>query len=149
MRLIDKLFNNFLLKIFSLILAVATWFYVFDLVDTDSISGKKESLEQVLERYNFTAKEVPVRPVFTGTSPQGYRIVYENVKVVPQNMVVFGPLEAVNAASEVRTDAIDTSEYTRSTKLILGVRSDVKFLRLKDKVVDVYLPIEHVQSDKE
>ena len=147
MRIVDKVFNNFLLKIFSLILAVATWFYVFDLVNTDSATGKKETLEQVLERYDFTAKEVPVRPVFSGASPQGYRIVYENIKVVPASVVVFGPFESVNAASEVRTDKIDISEYTRSTKLTLGVRSDVRFLRLKDKVVDVYLPVERVQSN--
>lgn len=149
MRIIDKIFNNFLLKVFSLILAVATWFYVFDLVDTDSMPGKKETLEQVLERYEFTAKEVPVRPVFSGASPSGYRVIYENIKVVPADMVVFGPLESVNAASEVRTDDIDVSEYTRSIKLTLGVRSDVKFLRLKDKVVDVYLPVERVQSEKQ
>ena len=148
MRITDKVLNNFLLKIFSLILAVVTWFYVFDLVNTDSAAGKKETLEQVLERYNFTAKEVPVRPVFSGASPQGYRVVYENIKLVPPSVVVFGPFESVDAAREVRTDKIDISEYTRSTKLTLGIHTDVKFLRLKDKVADVYLPIERLQPNK-
>ncbi len=56
-------FNNFLAKIISLILAVLTWFYVFDLINSDSFHQKKESVEDIFSRYKFVVKEVAVKPV--------------------------------------------------------------------------------------
>ena len=149
MKIFDLLVNNFWLKIFSLMLAVATWFYVFDLVDSDLAVTRKQSLEQMMGRYNFITREVPVKPFFMGRSPEGFRVVFEKVKVDPSSIVIFGPQEVVNAVNALRTDTIDIGEYTRSTKLSLGVQSDVKLLRFKDKFVDVYVPVERIPEEKQ
>ncbi|MBU1084588.1 MAG: YbbR-like domain-containing protein [Candidatus Omnitrophota bacterium] len=138
------IFNNFFAKIISLALAVATWFYVFDLVNKDSFSQKNETIEDVFSRYKFVVKEVPVKPVFTGKSPEGYRVAFDKVKIEPDKISVFGPEEAVAGLEGLQTDRINLGEYTRSVKLSLGLNSDVKFLRINDKVVDVYIPVEPI-----
>lgn len=148
MKAFDFIANNFWLKIFSLILAVATWFYVFDLVDSDLANSRKQTLEQMMGRYNFVTKEVPVRPFFMGKSPEGFRVIFEKIKVDPSSIVIFGPQEVVNAVNALRTDTIDLGEFTRSAKLSLGVQSDVKLLRFQDKFVDVYVPVEHIRDDR-
>jgi YbbR domain-containing protein len=146
MRIVDIIMHNFWLKIISLVLAVATWFYVFDLVTSDSFSKKKETVEDVFARYQFTVKEVPVRPVFAGKAPEGYKIIFDKIKVVPSSISIFGPEEIIEDVEELRTERINLGEYTRSVKLQLGVRSDVKLLQFEDKVVDVYIPVEKVEG---
>ncbi|MFH1836819.1 MAG: YbbR-like domain-containing protein [Candidatus Omnitrophota bacterium] len=136
------IFNNFLAKIISLVLAVATWFYVFDVVNRDSFIQKKETVEEVFSRYKFVMKEVPVKPVFEGRSPEGYKTIFEKVKIEPAIISVFGPEEIVEDLDGLETETINLGEYTRSIKLSLGLQSDIKFLSINDKVVDVYLPIE-------
>ncbi len=148
MRIKNMIVNNFWLKVFSLILAVATWFYVFDIVNKDSHLKKDETAEEIFQRYKYSVKEVPVKPVFTGRSPEGYRINFEKVKIEPATMHVFGPEEVIKDAEELTTERIDLNEYTRSSHIQVGVESDIKFLKFDEKLIDVYLPVETVNGDK-
>ena len=149
MRLGNLIFNNFWPKVISLALAVATWFYVFDLINTDSFLQKKETMEDVLARYKFVVKEVPVKPVFSGKSPEGYRVAFEKVLVKPSKIAVFGPEDMLEGLTELRTDKINLGEYTRSTHLELGLESDTKFLQIQSNAVDVYIPIESIGGSRE
>ncbi len=146
MSLAQLVFRNFWPKVFSLALAVATWFYVFDLVNTDTYQ-KKETIEELISKAGFIAKDLPVKTVFTGKTPEGYRVVFEKIKIDPQQISILGPETLVEKVSELKTDRIDLSEYTRSTILSLGLRTDVKALDLKDKVVEVVLPIEKINDE--
>ena len=139
--------NNFWPKLISLILAVATWFYVFDLINNDAFVQRKETLEDVFSQYKFVTKEVPVKPVFMGRSPEGYRVVFEKVIVKPSNITIFGPKVVVENVDDLKTDKINIGEYTRSVKLELGIHSNAKFLQTQNKVVEVYLPVEPVTED--
>ncbi len=147
MKLGKIVFNNFWPKVIALVLAIATWFYVFDLVNTDSFLQKKETVEEMLSRFEFTLKEVPVKPVFTGRSPEGYQAIFEKVIVDPSKVTLFGPGEILDGVSELRTEPIDVSEYTKSARLEAKVGSDVKALNFKDKTVYVYLPVEPVAKN--
>ncbi|MFH1665621.1 MAG: YbbR-like domain-containing protein [Candidatus Omnitrophota bacterium] len=144
MRIKDIIFNNFLAKAIALIFAIGTWFYVFDLVNSDSFSQKSETLDDFFSKYTFITKEAPVKPVFFGKSPEGYRVAFDKVKVVPSSIAIFGPEDIVAEVSELRTDKIDLSEYTRSVKITPGLHSGSKFLGFGNKTVDVYLPVEPV-----
>ncbi|MGB3114074.1 MAG: YbbR-like domain-containing protein, partial [Candidatus Omnitrophota bacterium] len=103
---------------------------------------KRQALEEVLERYNFMLKEVPVRVVFSGNAPEGYRVVYEKVQVNPSSIAIYGPEELIGKVEELKTDVVNIGEYTRSTQLRLGISADIKPLEFKEKFVEVYIPIE-------
>jgi YbbR domain-containing protein len=148
MNIKSMILHNFWLKVLSLVLAVATWFYVFDLVNRDSHLQKSETAEEVFTRFQFGVKAVPVKPVFTGRTPEGYRVVFDKVKVDPAVIHIFGPEEVIEGVEELRTEKIDLGEYTRSAKLQLGIQPDVKFLKFNEKAVDVYLPVESIPRDK-
>lgn len=148
MKLANIIFNNFWAKLIALALAIATWFYVFDLVNSDMFSQRRETAEEVFLRYNFIMKELPVKPVFYGKSPEGYRVVYDKVKIEPSKITVFGPEEVLEDVAELETERISLGEYTRSATLRLGLRSDKKGLELKDKVVEVTLPVELITEKK-
>ncbi|MBU0684212.1 MAG: YbbR-like domain-containing protein [Candidatus Omnitrophota bacterium] len=147
MKLGSIIFNNFWPKIISLVLAVATWFYVFDLINSESFGQKKESAEDVFSRYKFIVKEVPVKPVFTGKVREGYKVDFNAVKIEPEKIAVFGPEEILAGVKELRTDKINLGEYTRSTNLRLGFNSDTKFLRIKSNAVNLHLPVEVDKSE--
>lgn len=138
--------NNFWAKVVTLAFAVATWFYVFDLMNSDPYTHRRESTEEMLSSFNFSLKEVPIKPVFYGKSPKGYRVLFEQVKVEPEKMTIFGPKSALDQVEELRTDRIDLREYTTSIQLRLGLSSDVKYINLDNKVVDVYLPVESIDN---
>ena len=142
MRITNLIFNNFWPKLISLVLAVATWFYVFDFVNTDSFPQKKETMGDVLGKYDFTVKTLPVKPVFTGKSPNGYRVAYDKVLVKPDNLSVFGPEEVLSGLTELRTEKRDLGEYTRSAHLRLGIMSEVDYLKIPENAVDVFIPVE-------
>ena len=89
MGLLNNVFHNFLPKILSLILAIATWFYVFDLVNSDSL--RKETVADILSQTNFIVKEVEVKPVFTGKTPNGYKVGFDDIKIHPRSVSIFGP----------------------------------------------------------
>ncbi len=144
----NSILNNFWAKFISLILAVATWFYIFDLVNSDSYMQRTETVEDVFSRYQFIMKEVPVKPVYFGRSPSGYRINFDKVVIKPAIIAVFGPEDIIGEVNELRTDKINLGEYTRSAQIRLGLKSDTKFLQLQDKIVDVFLPVESVEKDK-
>ena len=144
MKIVKIIVHNFWLKVISLILAIATWFYIFDLINPTTFVRQQETVEDILERYQFTIKEVPVRPVFTGKAPEGYRVAYDKVRITPQAIAVCGPVEVVQGVEELETDSIDLNTLERSTKLKLGVRSEERLLQFKDKEVEIYVPIERV-----
>lgn len=140
------IFHNFWPKIITFTLAIATWFYVFDVVNRDSFPQRSETAETVFSRYKFIVKDVPVKPLFFGKSPEGYRVLFDKVKIEPERMSIFGPEDLIGDIDEIRTDKINLGEYTRSVQLNLGVSSDVELLNLDDKIVDIYLPIKAIDS---
>ncbi|HNX90457.1 MAG TPA: YbbR-like domain-containing protein [Candidatus Omnitrophota bacterium] len=149
MKIFGFLTNNIWAKIVSLIFAIITWFYILDIMDHEVYAPKKEGIENLFTRYHFIVKEVPVRPSFAGTSPEGYRVVSEKIKMVPSTISILGPELVLDKINELRTDKIDLSGHTRSVTLRLGVHSNSKFLRLNDRFVDVFLPVEKLVSQKQ
>ncbi len=138
--------NNFWAKVVTLVFAIATWFYVFDLMNSDPYVYRRDNSEQMMSNFNFDLKEVPIKPVFYGKPPRGYKVEFDKVKVEPEKMTIFGPKEALDKVDELRTDRIDLREYTASVQLKLGISSDVKYINLKNTIVDVYLPVESTSS---
>ena len=111
MKIADGILHNLFPKLLSLILAIATWFYVFDLVNSDS--QRKETIADILTRTDFIVKEVPVKPVFTGKSPAGYKTNFDNITVKPSTVAIFGPEIIVSKVVELKTCLLYTSPSPR------------------------------------
>ncbi|MDD4956135.1 MAG: YbbR-like domain-containing protein [Candidatus Omnitrophica bacterium] len=148
MNLYKVIFNNVWAKLIALVLAIATWFYVFDLVNSDSFLQKSDDAEEAFFRNKFTMKELQIKPVFYGKSPDGYRVIFDKVVLDPSELAVFGPDNVLAGITELRTQKIDLNEYTRSTRLRVGIDADSGLLKLEDKVIDVYLPVESVSGKR-
>lgn len=129
-------------------LAVATWFYVFDLVNDESFRSRKETVDDVFSRYKFSSKELAVKPMLTGKAPTGYNISLNNITVTPSNISVFAPEDILVDLAELRTEMINLGEYTKTATVRVRVLSDNKFLNLKDKIVDVYIPVTAAQKEE-
>ncbi|KJJ83431.1 YbbR-like protein [Candidatus Omnitrophus magneticus] len=143
MKLFGFIFNNFLPKFFTLLLAVGTWFYVFDLIHNESFSIKKDVDPEFFGKSNFIFKPLSVRPLFSGALPKGYRIISNEMKINPPTIYVFGPSNLLENVYEIQTDKINLSEYTHPMKINTGFHSStIKFLKSNDKVVEIDLPVE-------
>jgi YbbR domain-containing protein len=143
------IFHNFWAKIICLVIAVATWFYVFDIVSEDYFGKKQETAQDVMSRYDFVIKELPVVPVFTGESPSGYVIDREQVKVTPSEISVYLPRELVGDVRQLQTEKVDIGEYTRSTWITRNIRSDLNIPDLEEEEVNIYIPVEKAGKGQE
>jgi YbbR domain-containing protein len=146
MKIVDIIVNNIWIKVLSLALAIATWFYVFDLVNIEP--KIKESVENVLSREDIIVKDVPVRLDFRGKSPAGYRVDHENVEITPASISIAGPENIINSIKDIRTDQVDISEFTRPVRMKLGLHSRFRSLKMGSGNVDIYLPVEKIIADE-
>lgn len=143
------IFHNFWAKFFTLILAIATWFYVFDLTNSgESFIQKKQTIEDLFAEYKFIVKDVTVKPVFYGKPPKGYQVLVDDVTVTPSTISIYGPEDIIRNVEDLKTEKIDIGEYTRTFNFEASLVSDNDMLKFKDKAVEVFVPVEPVK-DKE
>ncbi len=135
MRMFDSLRTNLLYKLVALILAVITYIYVQNEI---SSSGKFHN-QQFLKELDF--KVVPVRVVFKGEPPPGYRILTANVKVRPEKVVVMGKKEDLDKIMEISTQEIDVRKFTHTRTLYISLKP-VENAIIGDKgVIEVEIPV--------
>ncbi len=88
-------------------------------------------------------RNVPVRPVFTGTPPEGFRIETSKVRVRPPTVVVSGPESAVLATTEVETAPVDVSDLDRPARFHQRIVPPAKdHVTVNVKAVTVQVAIE-------
>ncbi len=131
--------NNFFPKIVCLVLAVVTWFYVFDIVNSDP--QKKETVEEVYARSTIIGKEVPVKLVFSGKTPVGYKVLYNKIVIKPSKIAIVGPDTIIDGIEELKTQRIYLGEYTRSVTLEVALEP-TKNLKMEDNLITAIIPIE-------
>ncbi len=149
MRIKNIIFHNFWAKFFSLVLAVTTWFYVFDLINSgESYAPKKQTIEDLFAKYKFIVKEVSVKPVFFGKPPQGYQVLFDDVTVTPAKISIYGPEDIMQNVEDLKTEKIYIGEYTRTFTLKVGLVSENKMLKFNDKTVEVYIPVKRLVDKK-
>lgn len=137
-------FYNFWAKIVTLILAIATWFYVFDMVNQDYTF--EQTLFRPAAEPEFTLKKIVVEPSFTGAPPRGYRARLDEVRVDPQHVHVLAPVTMIRRIDAIRTERIDLRKVTKSTKFSVGLTTDLDMLTLPEEKVEVYVPVSRVDD---
>lgn len=133
--------NNIGLKVLSLILACITWFYVFELTKGDS---EKTVLQKLILSTSYVYKKILIRPVFTGSIQNGYRLVEADIKVSPDAILAFAPARILSKKEFVNTQPIDLSEHTKSKTIEVELESILPTIKPEKIEVQVYLPIEKI-----
>lgn len=85
-------------------------------------------------------KSVPVRVVFSGTLPPGYKI--ESLKTKPEKVTVDGAESELKGVNEVTTEPIDVSDVHENFTLMVPLDYRGKFTSLKnDRSVEVEVQV--------
>ena len=136
--------NNFGLKLLSLFLAIATWFYI-----TSEFNKLKEEEEQTIFsmlQYDVVSKVVPIQLTIIGEVKKGYRIATDMIAVEPDTLMVVGPEKILNDVKFVRTVPLDVSEYDRNININLELAPIARGIAPKGKFTKVHIPIEKKET---
>ena len=137
--------NNFWLKVISLLLAVGTWFYVANLIES---SSEKRILAKMLPTYTkMISKKLNVEVVFAGKLPEGYNLVLEDVKVDPPYFVVAGPRFIINNVQKLETLPINISKYRKTDICKAQIAPISKSVDTEKLQVDVTIPIRKINPE--
>lgn len=139
MRVKKWIINNLGLKILSLALAIATWFYV----NQEFARRKTEEEKAIIKvlHYEVVTKKIPIQLIIVGKLKSEYEIVSDGIVISPESCVVIGPEIILRDVSAVRTLPIDISEYTKDVNREIALAPIAEGITLKDYFVKVYIPI--------
>lgn len=139
--------GSLVLKLAALIAAVVTYFYINGQIYT--AEKEKIVLDPSYKLIKLTAKNLPVNVRIATTPPDGYRILSDQVKTEPTQVIVVGPEALLEEASTAETALIDISEGTKTITRKIPLES-VAGIHLTGTPydVEVTVPIEKIEEPK-
>ena len=135
--------GSWVLKVLALLFAIVT--YIFIQNELYRHQREKEEVDPSYKLIRLTSKSLPVKVRLATSAPDGYRVLADQVKVVPENLVVIGPEALLEGASSVETALIDLSESTKTVTRKIPIES-VAGIPLSGPAynVEVTVPIEKI-----
>ncbi|MEA3305720.1 MAG: hypothetical protein U9R52_02785 [Candidatus Omnitrophota bacterium] len=131
--------NNIGLKILSLILAMATWYYIA--WELEKIRDEEEMSIFSMLHYDVISKKLPIQLALVGDAIKGYEIITDGITIDPRFCVVIGPKRILGNIDSARTMPLDISEHTKDVDKQLSLAPIAKGIILKDDFVKVHIPI--------
>ena len=131
--------NNLGLKVLSLILAIATWYYIAWELEKAKIEEERAIFSML--HYDVISKKLPIQLIMVGDAVEGYEIIESGVTIDPQVCVVIGPKHILENIESARTVPLDISEYTKAIDAQLSLAPIARGIVLKDDFVKVHIPI--------
>ena len=114
LEFLRKIFvKNMGLKIISLVLALALWFYIVNELNKGS-DEERQLLNRVLPREGMAAKKLPIKPIFIGKAHYGYAIDSQKVLVMPEYCIVVGPKNFLEKIRFAYTMPIDINGIAKT-----------------------------------
>lgn len=145
MRIRRILLNNIGLKALAFFLAFVTWFYVGEVTGADP---DKTVLQKILASSRFVGKRLTVQPDFSGSLPEGYRLLKSEIKVTPEYVIVLGPSKILSVRNSIRTKPIDLAEYTQTKTLDVELEDISRSIKSPKIKIQVHLPVKKLEPDK-
>ena len=138
--------GSLVLKISSLIVAIATYFYIHHVID---VSERKNSSDSSYRLLKLTAKNLPVKVRLETQPPDGYRVLEDRVLVMPSKVLVVGPEALLDGAMSAETSIVDISESTKTVTKKIHLES-VSGIHLtgEPQVIEVTVPIEKIPVEQ-
>lgn len=149
MGFIKHSINNLPLKILALVLAVITWKLISNEIRKEDFDDGRVSPKIFPFQESLIQRKLPVKPVFVGTTPEGYEFLKDNVDVNPNYLIVAGQSSILNNIKELLTEPIDLSRIKKT------VTSDVSIVPFAPNVdterlhVEVVVPIKKLNETAE
>ena len=138
--------GSWVLKLAALVVALTTYYYIHN----EIYNTKNNAADPSYKLIKLTAKNLPVKVRLETTPPDGYRIVEDQVTVLPAQVVVIGPEALLENAWNAETSIVDVSESTKPVLKRVPIES-VAGIHVVGQpyAVDVSVPIEKIpQPDK-
>ncbi|MFC1576717.1 CdaR family protein [Candidatus Omnitrophota bacterium] len=136
--------ENLLLKILSLVIAVAAWIYIVGELGKGALEQQK-FLEKIFPTYGMMAKNLSVRPRLVGNPRRRYRVAEDKILVVPEDCIVVGPKRTIKDIDAIYTIPIDVSNASESFTKSVPIKPIASGVYFEETVVMVTIPIEKAQ----
>lgn len=145
LKFFERLFaENLLLKMISLILAVGLWFYIV----SDLNKGTEEErliIQKLLPSYGMITKKLAIRPVLVGNPKHGYRVVEDQIAIMPEYCIVVGPRSVLNNVRYIYTLPIDVSDSEKLITSSVPLKPIAPGIYVEETLVTADIPIERIQ----
>ena len=138
--------GTLILKSLSLVMALATYFYIHHNIET---AEKKTTTDPSYRLIKLTAKSLPIKARLETQPPDGYRILEIGVTVSPAQVMVVGPEALLDEALTAETSIVDISESTKTVTKRIPLES-VSGIHLTGQpyMIEVAVPIEKIPAEK-
>ena len=139
--------GSWALKLAALVVALITYYYIHNEIYNTEKNNTTDSSYKLIK---LTAKNLPVKVRLETTPPDGYRIVEDQVTVLPSELVVIGPEALLENAWNAETSIVDISESTKPVSKKIPIES-VAGIHVVGQpyLVDVSVPIEKIPEKSE
>lgn len=145
MRFGKWIVHNGGLKVIALVLAVITWFYVFN--EIEHLHTKESSPAQLLPSYGkLISRKLYVKAIVIGEVSEGYRMNVNDVQIDPPYFVVAGPASVLRTVERLETEPIDISRYTKTTMVDAHILPITPSIDVGKLTVKVTIPIKKAES---
>lgn len=93
-------------------------------------------------------QKLEVDPVFLGEPAFGYQLDKEKVQMDPTSVLVEGPKSQLEKIGKIKTQPIDIVGRVRSFRKTVRLAEEPGLKPLSESLVDVYVPVQEVLSEK-
>ena len=93
--------------------------------------------------------KLPIRASLHGDAAAGYKIVTEEIRLDPEEVVMVGPIKKLEALTQVLTEPIDVLGRTKSFRKKVNIRQYVDIRPQTDIEIEVFIPITEQFASKE
>ena len=129
------------LKVLSLILALLVWFYIVNELNRGSLE-ELQLLHKIIPTEGLIAKKLNIRPVFSGNPHWGYRIVRDQVAVIPEYCMVVGPRTTLEKLNFAYTIPVEVKRAVKTFTTSATLSPVAPGVYMEETLVQVIVPIE-------
>jgi len=134
------------MKIISLILALALWFYIVNELKKGS-DEERQFLKKVLPSEGVVAKKLTIKPMFIGKPRRYYIIDNKKVVVVPEYCIVVGTKELLGKIKYAYTTPIKVGGIRKTFTTAVPLNPIAPGVYMEETLVQVTVPVEKQASD--
>ncbi|MFA5147421.1 MAG: YbbR-like domain-containing protein [Candidatus Omnitrophota bacterium] len=137
----DLFTKNIGLKIAALILALICWFYIVKELNKGT-EEEQQFLRRILPTEGISSKKLTIKPIFVGKLRSGYRVIRDQVIVVPEYCIVVGTRDLLGKVRYAYTIPLDVGGASKTFTRSVPLNPIAPGVFMEETLVQVTVPIE-------